>query len=159
MIEAGLLGGILGGISRMVPEVMKFMDRKKEREHEVTMFDLQLKADAQKSTQQLAAIDAQSAGAQFTSSLSALQEAIKAQATQTGIKIVDAINALVRPGVTYIVFGMWVLVKLTTLYQLSEHSTDFSAAVLLWWTSEDQAMLTYILNFWFLGRVFEKALR
>ena len=134
------------------------MDKKNERVHEKDMFNLQLAADAQKSKEQLAAIDAQAAGAQFTSSLDALKEALKGQATQTGVKFVDAINALVRPGVTYVVFGMWCVVKVNALVSLSA-GNDVTHAISIWWTDADQAMLAYILNFWFLGRVFDKALR
>ena len=34
MIAESLLGGIFGGLLRLAPEVMKFFDRKNEREHE-----------------------------------------------------------------------------------------------------------------------------
>jgi hypothetical protein len=91
-----------------------------------------------------------------------MQEAVKGQAQQTGIKIIDAVNALVRPGVTYILFGMWTVVKLAsliTVWRLQPDLHSLADALIIWWKPDDQAMLAAILNFWFMGRVFDKALR
>ena len=35
---SGILGGLLGGVFRLAPEVLKFFDRKNERTHELNMF-------------------------------------------------------------------------------------------------------------------------
>ena len=157
MIET-LLGGLLGGITRLAPELFKFFDAKNARKHEIDMFDRQLKADDLRTANQLKVIDAEAAGTQFTSALSALQEAVKGQGARTGNAILDGINALVRPTVTYIVFAMWVIVKVNALYIMT-FSMDMSQALPLWWDASDKAMLAGILNFWFMGRVFDKALR
>lgn len=161
MIET-ILGGLLGGITRIAPEVMKFLDRKNERKHELELIDKNIAADQARVQGQLKLADAQAASAQFTSALDALKEAVKGQAALTGSKIIDGINALVRPGVTYIVFGMWTCVKLASLATLIHGQPDvdgLATAIKLWWLPDDQAMLAAILNFWFMGRVFDKALR
>jgi hypothetical protein len=158
MIEASLLGGLLGGATRLAPELFKFFDRKGERKHELLMFENQIKLDEARTANQISIIDQQAANEQFKVAVEALQESVKSQATQSGIKIIDGINALVRPTVTYIVFAMWVGVKLITLNHYTSEMELF-AAVKVWWTDADQAMMAAILNFWFLGRVFDKALR
>ena len=58
MIET-LLGGLLGGAFRLAPEILKWLDRKDERKHELSMFDKQLEADKLKGDQALAQINAQ----------------------------------------------------------------------------------------------------
>ena len=41
LLSGGLLGSIFGGIFRLAPEVLKFLDKKNERQHELSMFQLQ----------------------------------------------------------------------------------------------------------------------
>lgn len=158
MIET-LLGGLLGGIFRIAPEFLKFFDRKAERTHELSLLGANLEADKARAAGALAVATTQAESSQFSAGLAALQEAIKGQAVVTGIRIVDGINALVRPSVTYILFGMWTAVKLVSLVHLIQHNPGWdqlSQALPIWWTAADQAMLSAVLNFWFLGRVFEK---
>jgi hypothetical protein len=96
MIET-LLGILFGGLFRMVPEVLKWLDRKDERKHELSMFDKQLEADKLKGDQTLAQINAQADATIGAAEIQAIIEATKAQAVQTGIRWVDAFNAIIRP--------------------------------------------------------------
>ena len=41
LLSGGLLGSIFGGLFRLAPEVLKFLDKKNERAHELNMFQLQ----------------------------------------------------------------------------------------------------------------------
>ena len=52
MIET-LLGGLLGGVFRIVPEVLKWMDSKNERKHELDMQDKQLEFQKLAGTQKM----------------------------------------------------------------------------------------------------------
>ena len=61
------------------------------------MFDKQLEADKLKGAQALAQINAQADAAIGVAEIQAIIEATKAQSAQTGIKWVDALNALIRP--------------------------------------------------------------
>lgn len=40
-LASGLLGSLFGGLFRLAPEIIKFLDRKDERRHELSMFTLQ----------------------------------------------------------------------------------------------------------------------
>ncbi len=53
ILSGGLLGSIFGGIFRMAPEVLKWMDKKNEREHELNMFKFQCDLEAQRGQQKL----------------------------------------------------------------------------------------------------------
>jgi phosphopentomutase len=138
------------------------MSKKTDNQHELDMMAASYKSDQLKlQASQTLATTAESQ-AEFTAAVAALQEASKGQSTLTGSKIIDGINALVRPGVTYIVFFMWTTVKLATLVYTVHESPDLAGFVQnlhTWWGAEDQAMLANILNFWFMGRVFDKALK
>ena len=54
ILSGGLLGGIFGGIFRLAPEVLKFFDKKNEREHELAMFSRQCELEQLRGQQKLA---------------------------------------------------------------------------------------------------------
>ena len=41
LLSGGLLGSIFGGLFRLAPEILKFLDKANERKHELSMFQLQ----------------------------------------------------------------------------------------------------------------------
>jgi hypothetical protein len=46
ILGGGLLGSIFGGLFRLATEVLKFMDRKNERLHELKMFEQQCQLES-----------------------------------------------------------------------------------------------------------------
>lgn len=143
-----LLGGLLGPLVRMVPEVIKFMDRKNERAHELLMQAANLEADKARYGAQLATAELQADSAQYVAGLSALQEAVRGQFQLTGNKWIDGFNMSVRPVITYAFFSLYAGVKLEMLY-----SGSTLAQV---WGPEDMGLFSGILSFYFMGRVFDK---
>jgi hypothetical protein len=148
MFESTLLGGLLGGIFRLVPEVLKFVDRKDERKHELQLLAANLEADKARYSAQLAQTTMETNASMFTQSVSALEEALKGQFQLTGIQWVDALNMTVRPVITYSFFAMFAVVKVSALL----NGAPLSAV----WTEGDAGLFAGILNFYFLGRVFER---
>lgn len=138
-IEA-LLGGAVGLVGRLMPEALKFFDRKSERAHELALGDQQQKLVAIQGNSQLQSVSVQAQANQFTQAVAALQEAYKTQAP-TGNKIVDFVNSTVRPIVTYGFSLAYLYTKMVTGH----------------WDETDTAIFSAILNFWFMGRVFDKA--
>jgi hypothetical protein len=59
MIET-LLGGLLGGAFRLAPEILKWLDRKGERGHELAMQDKALEFEKLRGAQRMAEIGASS---------------------------------------------------------------------------------------------------
>lgn len=41
LIGGGVFGGLIGGLFRLAPEVLKYFDKKNERQHEMAMFSRQ----------------------------------------------------------------------------------------------------------------------
>ena len=152
MIET-LVGSFFGVISRMTPEVLKWLDRKNERTHELAMFDKQLVADQQKSEQatHLAQITGDNTIA--AAEIEALIEATKAQSTQTGVRWIDALSALMRPVITF-----WWVIVLYTLSFFAKYWVLAQTGILplnaihALWGQEEKAIVASIIAFWFVDR-------
>ena len=153
-IEA-LLGGAIGGLLRMAPEVLNFLDKKNMRKHELALGDQQYRvAELQFRTQrEIKDLDVEQS--QFVSTMEALKEGIKAQAVTTGIKWVDAISSLVRPTITAWIFALYSAVKLAQISAAMAVSENATQALLGVWTNSDDGMLSAIVMFWFVGRVWK----
>lgn len=156
MIET-LIGSLFGGLFRMAPEVLKWMDRKDERAHELAMFDKQLEADKMKGDQALAQINAQADASIGAAEVQAIIEATKAQATQTGIRWVDALNALVRPVLAFqwLIF-LWPSVIIAGFTLAVLHGADPLAALRQTFGVDEKAMAASVASFWLVDRSLRK---
>lgn len=148
-----LIGGAIGALARLAPEVLKFLDRKNERKHELAVGSQQMELIKVQGHMKLDSDRIQADSAQLVAGLDAIKTAYESQ--KTGFKFADTVSALVRPGVTYLVVGFWALVKVAAYAQLSD-TLPWDVAVQTLWGENDWAMFAGIVNFWFLGRVFEK---
>jgi hypothetical protein len=70
---------------------------------------------------------------------------------------VAAISALVRPLVTYWFVVMYSVVKIVGIYLAVRSGGLWTEVLVTSWNSEDMAILTMILTFWFVGRVYERS--
>lgn len=145
-----LLGGLLGGLARVVPEVLKMWDRKNERKHEIDLGNQQYKLVELQGHNQLQQVEA----GQISEGISAIREAYAN--TRTGFKFADTINALVRPWITMVIFHVWLAVKIAAYLQLRHTGIDWMTAIQTLWSEDDAAMLAGVTNFYFLNRVFER---
>lgn len=160
---ATLLGGTLGAVARLAPEVLKLLDRGNERKHELALLDRNIAAENARAASGLKEHELAADSAQVTGGIAALTEAVKAQAVQTGNKIIDGINMTVRPVLTYLIAGPYALGKLLVFTALLWSGTragftsdTVQAALNATYTIADMAIVSGLLNFWFLGRVFDK---
>lgn len=151
-----ITGAIVGAVARLAPEVLKFFDRKGERAHELALGAQQQKLIELQSSTRLAEINAQSESSQAVTALEALRDSIKSQATATGIKIVDALSALVRPLWTYLVLLMWATVKFFDIGMAVVRDLPWEQIRPIIWGGDDAAMLATLSTFWFLDRVIRK---
>ena len=150
-ISAGssILGGALGGVFRLVPEVMKFFDAKNERAHELAMQDKQLEFIKVQGNQKLDEIHAQ----QEAIDVQTLKDVLVAQAQPTGNVFIDFLNTSVRPVSTYVLLCLYVFVKYATLVSLMKDGAGALTIATALYTPDDQALFWGIMNFWFLDRV------
>lgn len=155
MIET-LLGGLLGGFFRIVPEVLKFLDAKNERAHELALQDKALEFQKLKGDQRIEEITAQGQQDWNTGALDALKTAIEAQVKPSGIPWVDALSSTVRPVITYWFMALYCSAKTAIFISAVNAGQVWHEAVKASWTTDDMAIWAGIINFWFLSRVFEK---
>jgi hypothetical protein len=154
MLGGGLLGSIFGGLFRLAPEVLKWLDRKDERHHELKMFTLQTDLEKVRGEYRMEEkyIDFSKAN------VDAIGEAFKQQAAadRNAYKWVASISALVRPGITWLLFGLYTAVKVVTILYAVNSGLPAMQIMREIWTVDDFSMLMMILTFWFLGRSIEK---
>jgi hypothetical protein len=151
-----LLGGLSGGLLRFVPEIFKMVNAKGDRDHEYKMSKLQMDIDLARSKQDIDKVHAQTESAQITGEMTAYMEAIKSQGQLTGVKWVDGLNATVRPFLTYWWMLLFSVYKGTVIYDAWMSSTglpDFGSKI---WNADDWGILSMIISFWFVDRVFRK---
>ena len=155
MIAEALVSVLGGGLLRAVPEVLSFFDKKNERAHELSMCDKQLALEQQKASGALALASEQHESSVDTGLIQALVEAQKGQAQTTGIRFVDALNALVRPTIAYAIFGLYALVRIATLIvAIKTNPSAWQSIIVSCWTNDDMSMLNTVLGFFFVSRAF-----
>jgi len=152
-----LAGSLLGGIFRCIPEVMKFFDAKNERKHELDMQDKAMQFQKIKGDQRIDEIVEQGQQSWNEGALDTLKEAIKGQSVKSGVKWVDALSSMMRPIITL----QWVVILypaviVCQIVAMFNGGTPLIQAIPLVFGEAEKALVGGILNFWFLGRVFDK---
>ena len=165
-----LFGGGLGGLLRFVPEILKLFTDGRDRDHEYRMTTLQLQIDQARATQALDLVHAQGESAQLAGEMQAYIEAIKGQGQVTGNARIDALNASVRPVITYWWMSLLTLYKCVLLIvatielyaalKAAAAIAAFGPALTTYadriWTPQDAGILSMILGFWFVDRSIRK---
>lgn len=154
MLGGGVLGSLFGGLFRLAPEVLKWLDKKNERQHELSMFTLQ--TDLEKMRGQFK-MEERYVDYSVTQ-LETIKEAFKEQsktAKEAGW-FVSAVSALVRPGITWALFFMYAAVKIAAITLAMQTGGHWSEILRQSWDVDDFAMLNMCLTFWFVGRSIEK---
>ena len=154
MILESTIGGIVGGVFRLIPEGIKLFDRKNERAHELAMLEAEM--EFAKLRGQI--VEKQTQAVMTAAELSAMEQAFIEQgktAAKAG-KFVSAVSALVRPLVTYWFVTLYSLVKFATFSIAMAQGGKWQDVVLSIWSQDDMGILTLILTFWFVGRVWER---
>jgi len=151
-----ILSALGGGLLRMLPELLGFLNKKADNAHELAMLDRQIAIEHAKGAEARATAQVQGDIDQVLALIQAQQAALVSQMQKTGIRIVDALNFLVRPLTTYILLTLYVLHKIggaLTLYAATDSVTQVFVQI---YTQEDFALLSGILSFWFVSRVIDK---
>ena len=155
MIET-FLGGLLGGVFRLAPEILKWLDRKGERGHELAMQDKALEFEKLRGAQRMSEIGAGAEAAWSVGAIETLREAVRTQGEKTGVRWADALSISVRPVITYWFMALYCAAKTATVAAALTGGAGWGVAILYAWTEADQALWAGVLNFWFLGRVFDR---
>jgi hypothetical protein len=154
MIEA-LMGGLFGGVLRLAPEVLKWLDRKQDREHELRMQQQEMEFARVRAEVAMREHEAQMTVAEAQAMAVAFKE--QSETAQSAGWFVAAVSALVRPVITYMFAAIYFLVKFATYLVAVEQGAPWQMVIQQLWATEDMAVLNMILTFWFVGRVYERS--
>jgi len=158
LLGGGVLGGLIGGVFRLAPEVMKYFDKKNERDHELRMFDKQCDLEKARGQQKLAEIGAERDAAIDTGAMAAFNAAISQQtemAKAAGGKMA-ALSASVRPVVTYWVLSIWSFAHVWFAWNAWLHGMPPAEVFRLVMSPDFSALLSGTINYWFLDRTLKQ---
>ena len=154
LLGGGLLGSIFGGLFRLAPEILKFLDKKNERAHELSMFQLQTDLEKLRGEFKMEEKYVDYSIQQMDTIKAAFQE--QAETAKAAGWFVAAISALVRPGITWALFFMYAAVKAAALVIAFQTGADWTEVVSKCWDEDDFGVFTMCITFWFVGRSVEK---
>jgi hypothetical protein len=158
LVGGGILGGLIGGIFRLVPEVLKYFDKKSEREHELAMFSRQCELEQLRGQQKLAEIGAVRDAAVDVGVMDAFGAAIKQQADM----VVAAggwaakLSASVRPVVTYWIMALWSIIHVWFAWNSWAAGAAPREVFTTMMTADFSALLSGTVNYWFLDRTLKQ---
>lgn len=158
LIGGGVFGGLIGGLFRLAPEVLKYFDKKNEREHELAMFARQCELETLRGQQKLAEIGAQREAAVDVGVMDAFKAAIDQQAEM--VKAAGgwsaSLSASVRPVVTYWIMALWSFVHIWFAWNawLAGASPEIVFKTMM--TVDFCALVSGTINYWFLDRTLKQ---
>ena len=158
ILSGGLLGSIFGGLFRLAPEVLKFFDKKNEREHEMAMFSRQCELETLRGQQKLAEIGAQRDAAIDVGVMDAFSAAINQQAEM--VKAAGgwaaSLSASVRPVVTYWIMALWSFIHIWFAWQAYRAGAPPEVVFKTMMTVDFCALVSGTINYWFLDRTLKQ---
>ena len=154
LLGGGLLGSIFGGLFRLAPEILKLLDKKNERAHELNMFRLQTDLEKLRGEFRIEERYVDYSIQQLDTIKAAFKEQ-QETAKQAGW-FVSAISALVRPGITWCFFFMYAAVKTAALVIAFQTNAPWYDVIVTVWDQDDFALFMMCISFFFVGRPIEK---
>lgn len=158
MIGGGLLGSVLGGVFRLAPEFLKFLDRKNERMHELKMFELQTDLEKVRGAMKMEEIGAQREMAIDTGVMAAFQGVIQQQTEMVKAAggWVASLSASVRPFVTYWVLLVWSFIHAWFAFTAYANGATALEVFKTMMTPDFAALVAGTINYWFMDRTLAK---
>ena len=154
LLSGGLLGSIFGGLFRLAPEVLKFLDRKNERGHELAMFNRQCELEQVRGEMKLAEIGAERDKAIDTGVMAAFEAAINQQAEMAKAAggWVASLSASVRPVVTYWILAIWSAAHVWFAVIAYNEGLPVKEVFKMIMSPDFAALVAGTFNYWFLDR-------
>jgi hypothetical protein len=152
ILSGGILGTVVGGVFRLIPEFIKFLDKKSERVHELQLTELTNRIEMEREAAKLSRTVEEIRGTVDNAVLDSFNSAI-AQQTElvkaAGPGFVASFTSLVRPTVTYWVLFIWSFMHLWLAFSATNDVKEIYSLVM---TSDFVALVGATTNYWFLDR-------
>ena len=145
-----LLGAALGFGTSVIPSIIQIFTQKQADSQELKMLEAKGKYAEQLSSLKLDELDAKADIAETEG----IYKAMAAANAKSGFAA--ALSGSVRPVVTYLFVGLFLLVKITGLMQALSTGISFDAALQAVWNDDTNLLFTSIISFWFGSRQFAK---
>jgi len=158
LLSGGIFGSLIGGVFRLAPEVLKFFDKKNERQHEMAMFSRQCELEQIRGQQKLAEIGAERDKAIDTGVMDAFNAAINQQAEMAKAAggWAASLSASVRPVVTYWVILLWSFIHLWFAWNSWMAGAAPKEVFMTMMTADFMALVSGTINYWFLDRTLKQ---
>jgi hypothetical protein len=141
-----LLASLVGFISSLIPEIMKFFVDKNDKKHEIQILEYQMKIQKIKHADRLEEINS----INNVNEMRAIYKTYK-----TGVCWVDALNGTVRPVLAYSFFSIYGFIKFLQ-YKIIIASINIDSISSVLWCEDDQAIFAGIISFYFGQRAVNK---
>lgn len=158
ILGGGVLGSLIGGIFRLAPEVLKWLDKKNERQHELAMFEKQCDLEKVRGEIKLQEIGAQRDLAVDSGVIDAFKSAIEQQTEMVKAAggWIASLSASVRPMVTYWVLAIWSFIHVWFAYNAWLRGMPPEIVFKTMMTADFAALVSGTINYWFLDRTLAK---
>jgi len=150
-----ILGAIVGLLGSFLPKAIELYKDRQDKKHELELLKLQME-QAEKMTQ--LHIEEAKAMAWLEADKQAYMIG-KPEFQPTGKTWLDAIqilsvvyNSTVRPTITYLLIGFYIIVKYAMIISLINSGTTWVEAVKVVYSSEDSEFVSAVVAFWFGSR-------
>lgn len=158
LLSGGIFGSLLGGLFRLAPEVLKWVDKKDERAHELKMFEQQCSLETLRGQQKMAEIGAQREASIDTGIVNAFNSAVEQQTkmAEAAGGWAASLSASVRPMVTYWILALWSFVHLWFAWNAHITGSPPDVVFKMMMSADFAALVSGTLNYWFLDRTLAK---
>lgn len=160
LLGGSVLGGLLGGVFRLAPEVLSWMDKKNERAHELLMFKEQAALAKMQGDMKLQEATMTAEAGIDQGVLAAMRAAVDQQVelvkATTGTKwagFIAGLSAMVRPTITYWLLAVWSGMHIWLAINSAMSAAETFKLVM---TTDFLAMVSGVINYWFLDRTLQK---
>tara|TARA_R110001606_G_scaffold10074_1_gene43056 strand:- start:4095 stop:4568 length:474 start_codon:yes stop_codon:yes gene_type:complete len=147
-----LLGSLLGFGTSFLPNILGFMEKGQSNKHELRLLEAKAKHAEVLSKLKVEELDAK---ADVEESRSIYMHASEI-AKNNKSSFISALQASVRPVITYFFFILFATIKGLAVYVAVKEGDDVSQAILNSWDQETAILFSTVVSFWFGGRAMRK---
>ena len=140
-----LVGSLLGFGTSFLPTLLGFFEQGQKNRHQLKFLEAQAKHAEVLSQLKLEELDA---AADVEESRSIYEHAAQL-ARSNKSSFISALQASVRPVVTYFFFILFATIKGLAVYVAVQEGDDVSQAILASWDEETKILFSTVISFWF----------
>ena len=145
MALESILGGLVGLGGSVVPAILDYKNKQKERSHVEEMRKIEMDALKLGHAFQLEQTEIGAAQTE-TAAVYAHDQSL----SEGGGPFIRSMRASVRPIITYVFFILYIAVKICAIYTAWWiQSVPLAPALMALWTENDAALFATIMGFWF----------